>query len=178
MKSMMVFVSAMMIAIAAVFAGNGQDKAAEEIKWYTIEEADSLQQIEKRKVYIDIYTDWCGWCKVMDKKTFTDPEVIDLLNTEFYAVKLDGEAKHDITFRDKTYQYVQSGRGGYHELAAALLNGKMSYPTSVLLDENMNMIQPLPGYMPPEKLTPILEFIGKEHYKNTTWEEFTAKKSQ
>lgn len=159
-------------------ANNGGEKDNKEIKWYSIEEADSMMKIEKRKVYIDVYTDWCGWCKVMERKTFTDPEIIELLNTEFYAVKLNGEGKEDITFKNKTFKYVEKGRSKYHELAAALMNGKMSYPTSVFLDENLNMIQPLPGYMPPDKLEPILEFIGRDYYKNTSWKEFQAKRNQ
>ena len=153
---------------------NIENGETSKVKWYSIEEVQELVKTEKRKIYIDIYTDWCGWCKQMDKNTFTNDEVADLLNTKFYAVKLDGEAKVDITFRDHTFKFVPQGRNGYHELAATLLQGKMSYPTSVFLDEDLNVLTPLPGYQTPDKLEPILEFIGNEIYKTSTYEEFLA----
>jgi len=145
------------------------------VKWYTIEEAQQLVKKEKRKIYIDVYTDWCGWCKVMEKKTFSDPDIAKMLNTKFYAVKLDGEGKEDIVFKDQVYKYVASGRSGYHELAAALLQGKLSYPTSIFLDEDLNLLSPLPGYYPPEKLQPVLEYIGDDIYKTVSYQEYLSK---
>lgn len=146
------------------------------VKWYTIEEVQEMVKKEPRKIYIDMYTDWCGWCKVMDKKTFTDKDVAQKLNTNFYAVKFDAEGRENVEFRDQTFRFVAQGSRGYHELAAALMQGKLSYPTSVFLDENLNLISPLPGYYPPEKLDPILEFIGEDHYKNTNYEQFLSNK--
>ena len=149
----------------------GQDN----IKWYTIEEAQKLSRENPKKVFIDVYTDWCGWCKKMDATTFKDSKIVKILNENFYAVKLDGEGKDMIVFKDKEYKFVPQGRKGYHELAAALMNGKLSYPTTVYLDENLNLLQPIPGYMKVEDLEPILIFLGQDHYKNQTWEDFLAK---
>lgn len=145
------------------------------VKWYSIEEVQELVKKAPRKIYIDMYTDWCGWCKVMDKKTFTDESVSKRLNTDFYAVKFDAEGKEAVEFKNQTFNFVAQGSRGYHEFALALM-GKLSYPTSVFLDENLNLISPLPGFYPPEKLDPILEFIGDDHYKNTNYEQFLAKK--
>lgn len=146
----------------------------EEIQWYSIEEVEKLARENPKKIFVDVYTDWCGWCKKMDQTTFQDPTIIEYLNEDFYAVKLDGEAKEDITFKDNVYKFVPQGRRGYHELAAALMNGKLSYPTTVYLDENLNMIQPIPGYMTVDKLEPILIFLGENHYKNQSWKDFLA----
>jgi thioredoxin-related protein len=146
------------------------------VKWHTIEEVQELVKKEPRKIYIDMYTDWCGWCKVMDKKTFTDPDIANHLNTNFYAVKFDAEGKENVDFKNQTFKFVAQGSRGYHELAAALMQGKMSYPTSVFLDENLNIIAPLPGFQKPEQLDPILEFIGDDHYKTSNYEQFLAKK--
>lgn len=157
---------------------NVNAQESELVKWYSIEEAQELVKKEPRKIYIDMYTDWCGWCKVMDKKTFTDESIANHLNTNFYAVKFDAEGKENVTFKDKTFKFVAQGSRGYHELAAALMQGKMSYPTSVFLDENLNIIAPLPGYQKPEQLDPILEFIGDDHYKTSNYEQFLSKKSE
>jgi thioredoxin-related protein len=166
---------AFLIGLLLVFVINfstlesfGQEK----IKWYTIEEVQKIHKENPKKIFVDVYTDWCGWCKKMDATTFQDSRIIKQLNTNFYAVKLDGEGKENITFKDKTYQYVPQGRRGYHELAAAFLNGQLSYPTTVYLDENLNLIQPIPGYLKVEDLEPILIFLGEDRYKNQTWQEF------
>jgi thioredoxin-related protein len=147
-----------------------QDK----IQWYSIEQAEKLAKQNPRKIFIDVYTDWCGWCKKMDATTYLDPKIVKLLNSDFYAVRLDGEDKKEIVFKDKSYKFIASGRSGYNELAAILLNGQLSYPTTVYLDERLNMIQPIPGYQTVENLEPILIFLGKDYYKKQTWQQFIA----
>jgi thioredoxin-related protein len=142
------------------------------INWVTIEEADKLRQTEPRKILVDVYTDWCGWCKRMDATTFSDPQLVKYVNENYYAVKLDAEQKEPITVGGKTYEYVANGRRGYNEIANELLQGKMSYPTIVFLDESMNMIQPMPGYRDAETMQPILEYLAENAYKQTPWEEW------
>lgn len=146
--------------------GSGQ------IRWMTLEEAVAAQAKEPRKMVIDVYTDWCGWCKRMDATTFKDSAVAATINQHFYAVKFNAEGKDSVVLLGKTFRFVPQGQRGYHELAAVLLQGKMSYPSLVYLDEKLGMIQPIPGYQTAEKLLPILEFIGADHYKNTPWESF------
>ena len=142
------------------------------VKWMTFEEAVEKSKTEKRKIFIDVFTDWCGWCKVMDKNTFPDSEVAKLLNEKFYPVKLNAEQTNDIVFRGTTFKYVSQGGGGYHQLAAALLNGQLSYPNFVFLDEEFRIIivQPgatsLPGYKKPEDFYPFLSFVSTGSYQH------------
>ncbi|MBL4586459.1 MAG: DUF255 domain-containing protein, partial [Flavobacteriales bacterium] len=89
----------------------------EKINWVTLGQADSLRRIEPRKILIDVYTDWCGWCKKMDDTTFSEPELVKYVNENYYAVKLNAEQKEPITVGGKTYNYVANGRRGYHEIA-------------------------------------------------------------
>lgn len=145
---------------------------SDEVKWMTLAEAVEKSKTEKRKIFIDVYTDWCGWCKVMDDKTFSEKNVAKILNEEFYPVKFNAEQREDIVLGNQTYKFVASGKSGYHQLAAALLNNQLSYPTVVFLDDNFNMIQPLPGYRKPEEFHPIIQFIGEDHYKTVKWEEW------
>jgi thioredoxin-related protein len=166
----------LLLFLAAALNNSLSAQQKPDVKWYTIEEVQELVKTAPRKIYIDMYTDWCGWCKVMDQKTFTDEKIANQLNTSFYAVKFDAEGKENVNFKNQTFKFIAQGTRGYHELAAALMQGKLSYPTSVFLDENLNLISPLPGYYPPEKLNPILEFIGDDHYKTTNYEQFLSKK--
>jgi thioredoxin-related protein len=148
----------------------------EQVNWITFEEAIEKSKTEKRKVFIDVYTDWCGWCKVMDKNTFNDPTIATLLNEKYYAVKFNAEQREDVVFNGNTFKFVENGRNGYHQLAAALMNNQMSYPTVVFLDENFGMIQPLPGYRKAPEFHMIAQFIGENHYKTEKWEEWQVKK--
>lgn len=158
------------------FKGHDTSQEKPGVKWYTIEEVQQLMKKEPRKVFIDMYTDWCKWCKVMEKNTFSDDRIIKILNTKYYAVRFDAEGKEPIDFKGKTFKFVPKGRNGYHELAAVLMNGRLSYPTSVFLDDKLNLITTLPGYVDANKMEPILEFIGEDHYKDITYQEFLARK--
>ena len=160
-----------MIFASMSFVSNTSESVEETpVKWMTFEEAVSKSKIEKRPIFIDVYTDWCGWCKVMDKNTFSDPQVSKLLNEKFYAIKFNAEQHEDVTFRGKTYTFVRSGSNGYHELAAALLNNQLSYPTAVFLSEDFAMIQPLPGYKKPDEFHKVAQFIGDGYYKKMKWD--------
>ncbi|HCD22478.1 MAG TPA: thioredoxin [Flavobacteriaceae bacterium] len=150
---------------------------AQKIEWMSFEAAIDAQAKadQPKKIFIDVYTDWCGWCKKMDKETFNNPEVAVYMQQHFYMVKLDGEGKKPIVFRGKTFSFVPSGRNGYHELAAGLMQGQLSYPTVVFLNEQAELLSPVPGYHPPESFMPIARFFGDNHYKTSTWEDYQKK---
>lgn len=142
-----------------------------ELKWYTWEEAMEAMKTNKKKIIVDVYTDWCGWCKVMDKKTFSDPKVAEYLKANFYPVKLDAEGKKDITHEGHTFKYMANvGRGGVHELAASLLDNRLGYPTVVFLDENMARISISPGFKEAPDFLQEITFIAEGHYKTKTFD--------
>jgi len=142
------------------------------VNWLTFEEAVEKSKLEKRKIIIDVYTDWCGYCKVMDRNTFNKDHIAEYLNSRFYPVKLNAEQTKIIQFRGYTFAYVNSRGRGYHQLAYALLQGKLSYPTTVFLDENFNMIQPLPGYIKADLFEKVLTYFGEDYFKTTKWNDF------
>lgn len=144
------------------------------IEWLTWQEATERMKKEPRKIMIDVYTDWCGWCKRMDATTMKDETVSQIVTEDYYAVKMDGEYKEDIEFMGRTYKYVGQGRRGYHELPAELMNGKMSYPTLVFLNEKYEVIQPLPGYQQARDLEVILAYFGGDFHKTTNWNDFQS----
>jgi len=142
------------------------------VEWLTFEEAMKRLETEPRKVFIDIYTDWCGWCKRMDANTFANPTIAGYLNDKWYAVKFDAEQKTPITYKGKEYTFVPSSSRGYNQLAAELTGGRLSYPTTVYLDEQGNPIQSIPGYKDAYNMDKILHFFGENHHLNNSWVEF------
>ena len=154
----------------------GLSASAQEVNWLSWNEAAELAATEKnpKKIFVDVYTDWCGWCKKMDKDTFQNEEVAVYMDENFYMVKLDGEGKEPIEFKGKTYNFVPSGRKGYHEFAAALMQGKLSYPTTIFLDEKMDMLSPVPGYQKPEPFLNIARYFGDNVYLEKDWKTYSA----
>ncbi len=159
------------ICLLFVFSVNAQD-----IQWLSWEEAVALTQNEgnTKKVFVDVYTDWCGWCKKMDKDTFQNPEVAQYMQEHFYMVKFDAEGKDPIEFDGRTFKYVPSGRRGYHELAAALLQNRMSYPTVVFLDKDLKMLSPVPGYQKAKPFLKIARYFGDDIYKDQDWNTYSG----
>ncbi len=147
--------------------------AQTEIRWVEFPEAIEQARLENKKIMVDIYTQWCGWCRVMDQKTFHHDEVVNYVNDRYIAVKFDAEYTEDIEFNGKTYSYVRRGKKGYHELAAELMRGRLSYPTIVFIDENLNVIQPIPGYQNPYDFQMILQYFADDFFRRTPWDRFT-----
>ncbi|MCB0595154.1 MAG: DUF255 domain-containing protein [Lewinellaceae bacterium] len=146
----------------------------EGVKWLSWEEAMALSQTEKKKILLNVYTDWCGWCKRMDKATFEEPNIARYINDNFYPVKFDAEQRNELEYKGKTYKYVKNGQRGYHELAAELLKGRLSFPTVVFLDEHANVIQSIVGYKSPQQFERIATYFAGGHYKKTPWSTYQA----
>jgi thioredoxin-related protein len=141
------------------------DKPAEEIKWMSYDEATKLSKKKKRKIFIDVYTDWCGWCKKMDASTMKDPRVIEYMNKKFYAVKLNAESSKASAYK---------GTGVTERELATRIFKATGYPTTLYLDESENLLLNLSGYREAVELDKILHFLGDDKYKTQTWEQFAA----
>ncbi len=148
----------------------------EKIKWLSWEEATEANKTQPKKILVDVYTSWCGWCKVMDKQTFTNDTIADYLNKHYYCVKLDAEGHDTIRFDNKDFVFISpekgGGRNGVHTLAYALLDGNMGYPSIVYLTEKFERTAISPGYKTPEKLLPELRFTVEEAFKTQTFEKY------
>jgi len=165
--------NSIIIVALSIFTAGGV-KAQEKVKWYSIEEALMLSAQDPRVLVIDVYTDWCGWCKRMEATTFSDPDVASAMNRYFYPVKLNAEGKEDIVIGDRTFRFVDNGRRGYHEIAALVTKGRLSYPTISYLDEQGRIIEVSPGYKTAEQFKVHLAYFSGEAYKTKTFQEFAG----
>jgi thioredoxin-related protein len=186
MKRIILLLLATVAIIPAGIAGEKKKKAEDtknaaakeaavendkEIHWLTLDEVQVKMKEAPKKVYMDIYTDWCGWCKVMERKTFTNDGVIKYMNEKYYAVRFNAEQQEQIRFMGKMYDFKPQYKA--NELAVELMHGQMSYPTSMLFEENFLNAQPVPGYQDVPTMEMILKFFGEGLYKTTKWEEYT-----
>ncbi|MBN2521458.1 MAG: DUF255 domain-containing protein [Bacteroidales bacterium] len=155
------------ILVSVFFIAHSQEK----VKWYTIEEAQKLNTASPKKFIIDVYTDWCGWCVRMDQTTFGNPIIAKYLNERYYPVKFNAEMKEPIIFAGKEYTN-QGGNRQPHDLAQALLMGKMSYPSISYLNEELQLLSTVPGYYTAEQIEPILIYFAEDYYKTVAWQQF------
>jgi thioredoxin-related protein len=144
------------------------------INWISIEEAQEKMKDEPRKIMMDVYTKWCGPCKMMMRNTFSNPDVIDYVNENYYAVKFDAESPDPITFKDveytnPNYDPNRKGRNGVHQFTRYMRVS--AYPTIVYLDENLNFLTGDKGYKTPKQIELMLKFFAEEKYKNVKTQE-------
>lgn len=150
-------------------AGKEIDKQVAWRDWHTYFENDTRPD---RKILLKVYTDWCTWCRRMEEQTFSAPHIATFINEKFYPVKFNAETKEDIVYKGKTYYYVKDGKRGHHELAATLLQGRMSYPTLVFIDEEGELIQCIVGFKTAEEFEMILAYFYGNYYKKKPWSAF------
>ena len=144
------------------------------VRWYTVEEATEAMNQEDRKIILELYTDWCGWCKRMEGITLQQPHIAQYLNENFYPIRFNAESKQAINFKNKSYEFVAPpGTTGYHEFVAQFMeDGRLSFPTIVFLDEDLNVIQSMVGFKTPYEFEQIITYFATDHYKKMPWQKY------
>ena len=141
---------------------------AQKIEWMTLSEALQAQKKEPKKIFMDVYTHWCGPCKLLDKNTFQNPDVVRYISEFYYPVKFNAEGTEIIQFFDQTFSNPnhdpnRKGRNATHQFTQFLgING---YPTMVFLSEQGDPIMPLVGYKTPQQLELFLKMIKQGDYQ-------------
>lgn len=167
------------VSVISIFMAFRKSNVAEvpnsSIQWGDINTAMSMQKNTPKFVLIDLYTSWCGWCKKMDDNTFSDPAISKSVNENFYAVKFDAEQQATLFFKGAEYKYSENGGRGIHQLAKdwGTVNGRIGYPTVVILDAEGNKLGAYPGYKDVEQMNKLLQYYISNAYKTKTWTEYS-----
>lgn len=131
-----------------------------QLKTYTFEEAEKLSKVKPKPIVVFIHTSWCNYCRMMENSTFKNPEIIQLLNENFYFISLDAESRNDIQFNDHTYKFKPKGPNtGVHELATALaeIDSQVVYPAVTILQDDYSVVFQKHSFLNTKELVTILE---------------------
>lgn len=133
-----------------------------ELTWHGFDQGMQKAKNENKQVLVDVYTDWCSWCKVMDEKTYTDPRIINILNQKYILIKLNPEKDGPVMFGGKSYNADHFAQG----------IGVNGYPATAFFESNEKIITLVPGYLKPDEFLPILEYIGDKKYNEISYDDF------
>ncbi len=142
------------------------------INWMTLEQAQEAQKKNPKKIFMNIYASWCRWCKLEDSLAFKNSEIVNYINSNFYPVKFNAETRSTVTYKGKQYNFIKDENYFVNELTPFLLNGKMSYPGAVILDESANVVSVRNGYTESGYLELVLNYYGSNSYKQMKLEDF------
>jgi len=156
---------------------SGSSTSGPSIHWMSIQEAEKQNKKHPKKILIDTYTDWCGWCKRLDATTWTDARIVDYVNKNYYAVKLNAETHDTIKYQGRVYTFNPAQRT--NDIMAYLTDGKLSgYPTIIFLDESLNDLTIIPGYQAADPMNNIVHYFGDNIYKTVDWTAYSSDPSK
>jgi thioredoxin-related protein len=165
-KVTQLFIIAFLFLISVSFVPSNKGK----VQWITVAALQELYSKNPKPILVDVYTTWCGWCKVMDKQTYTNEKVANYINEHYYAVKLDAEQKEPVEWNGKKYEYDKVNK--INELAVYLCYGQLSFPTTVFITAIDAQPAPLSGYLKAKEIESPLKFFGEGAYKTQNFPEF------
>lgn len=135
------------------------------LNWLSYTEGLALAENENKYVLIYFYTDWCSWCKKMDKEVFSDKEIIETMSQNFVSIRINTEAESKV---------VENGKE-ITERELAKLYQVSGVPAIWFLESDRKRIAPLPGYVAPQQFKIVLNYIGEGWYKSISFEEYLEK---
>ena len=156
---------AMMIAMNT--EAKAQSTEGGTFAWQSVSAALEQAPTEEKLILVDVYTDWCGWCKRMDRDTYADSAVGAYIAERFIAAKMNPEKEGTVRYDGREFSQAEFGK-------ALGVNG---YPATAFFTSKGELITVVPGYLPAGDFRLLLEFLAEEHYKTTAFDEFKRAKS-
>jgi thioredoxin-related protein len=147
----------LLVSVTAGFAG--------EVKWRSFDAGLAEAKKTHKKILLDVYTDWCKWCTKLDKEVYTNDKVSKYLAKAYIPVKLNGEGSTKVTYKSQSTT----------EMGLTQAFGIQSYPTIIFLDSEGEPINSLGGFIDADRFLPIITYIGDDHYKSISWQDYKTK---
>jgi thioredoxin-related protein len=132
------------------------------LNWLSFDQAKTEAAKSNKKILVDVYTDWCKWCKKMDADTYADPKVMKYLKEKFVVAKLNAESDDKVTYDGKKQTSAEFAR----------LVGVEGFPTLLFFEPNGKVITSLSSYLDPSQMIHVAKFIGESKYEKMSFEEF------
>ena len=168
MKMKIILIVCMVILTSAKVNLTNRDK----LDWMEMNELSAQLKTESKPVLIDLYTNWCYWCKVMDKKTYTNAKVIAYISDHFYPVKLNAESKEMVQWKEKEYNYNNAYK--INDFALYATSGQLGFPATIIIPNTHSELISIPGFLEPKEIEPILKFFGEGAYKTQNYTTFKS----
>lgn len=143
------------------------------VNWISFDEAYKKCKKNPRPILVDVYTTWCGPCKMMSSQTFNNPQIAEYINKHYYAVKFDAETKDSVKFDKYTFASTDpTNPKAPHQFAASILDNQLAYPSIVFLSNQVQRLDIIKGFMTAQAFEPILNYYGSGDYQKTKWEDY------
>ena len=139
------------------------------VNWQTTDSVSAKWQEMKKPILVDIYTDWCHYCKVMDNTTYSNDSVAAYINQNFYSAKINAESKTPFNWMGKVYNYIPKYK--VNQLAIELTKGNMVYPSTIIIPPTGEP-QVIGGAISKNEMEMILKYFGGDNYGKKDWSEF------
>ena len=164
----MKFVKIAAVLLLIVSTGIAQKKGAssDKIEWKSFDAGMSEAKKTGKKVLIDVYTVWCGWCKKMDAGTYSDKKVTEYLKKHFVTIKMNPEKDGPVTYDGKKYSAAEFSQG----------MGVNGYPATLFLKSDGKPITLLPGYSEADMFLHVISFIGDNQYEKKKFADYLSEK--
>lgn len=161
------------LLVILTFNGRSQNENEGLVKWLSFEEAQEKNKILEKPFLIDLYTDWCGWCKHMMRTTYSNEGIASYINTHFYPIKFNAEGKDTLLYNGVTYKPTSAAPRTPHELALKFLGSSLSYPSTLFVTNQFQYNLLSQGYLEDKKIEPLLVFMVENAWRNVSYDEFS-----
>lgn len=125
------------------------------MKWHDFNSGLEEAKKDKKYIMIDMYASWCGWCKVMEKETFGNKKVTEILKKNFITVRVNMDSRELINYKGYKLGPAEFSR----------LFGVQGLPTVVFLDDKGEFVDKVSGFVKADLFSIILQYIADECYK-------------
>ncbi len=157
-----VMIAAVLAATAAALADGKGDSTKTALPWKPFDAGFAEARSSGKKIMLDVYTDWCVWCKRLDQNVYSNPAVADYLRKHYVIIKLNAESSAKVRYKDTTYTSADFAMG----------LGVTGYPTIYFFDSSGEPLDKLGGYVEADRFLPIIRFFGEDYFRKMSWQDY------